>query len=387
MRIGACIGFSALTALIFAVCFGSTFAIDAAVVCFVLFVCTLITEKVPYRMKIPSDKREGIQTGLRAFTLCLFSAFAALLSFWAVQNFYTEPIIENFADKTLEFSGQVVSSPVSENGTTSFTVKTNEIDGEKVTLKITVYTNLVKPLDCYDNVTVCGDVYSNYAVGFGYQSYCGARGIFLNAYVNQYYDGWYTVQHCQKKPWYSVFSFARECAARCLEKYLSFDLAKVCSSIITGEKTALPDEIYNRFKVLGTAHMLVVSGLHLSIAAGVLAVFAEKLIKNKRMSALIQIVGVLSFAALTGFGFSVTRSCVMVIIMILARSTGSKSDGLNSLGVSSAVLCLNPLGVGDIGLLWSISSTLSIILFSGKISNYLNGKLKLRHKFTKGIVS
>lgn len=83
---------------------------------------------------------------------------------------------------------------------------------------------------------------------------------------------------------------------------------------------------------------------------------------------------------LTGLSFSVIRSSIMVILMLLGMMISRQSDSLNSLGISAFVILLfNPYSAGDVGLLLSFGSTMGIILFSKPIRNFLVEKLKF-HK-------
>ena len=352
----ACIGFSMLFSLVFAISV-HTAVIQTAAVCFAVSVFLFAAKFV------------GRKNTLSAAVCCL-SACIAMIGYTAVVEYYVEPIIDKYSGKTVAFSGTVVSNPYTDGGNTHFTVKTDTVDGVHETVKINVTTSDNLPLEMYDFVEGKATLSSEYESGYGYASYYGARNIFLTTYINSYYGSEYKVIQNNSKPFYVIFNDMRKYIARTFKKYLAYDEASLCTAVITGEKMYLRDDVYSAFKNLGVSHILVVSGLHISIIAAIIYFIAENYLNNKYISALVQIFGVTSFAMLSGFGFSVRRALVMILITIIGGFFFSDIDTLNSLGIAAFLLCLNPLNVGDIGLLWSFSYTLSIVLFAGKMTDY-----------------
>lgn len=358
----ACVGFSMLVSLVFAIEFGHTAALCCAVVCFVL-------SAVFFSLKFIGRKKT-LTAAVCALAACFsFTAYSLMIAF------YVNPLIEKYDGENVEFTATVTTKPYTENGNTYFNVKTSEINGEPEKINLQIITNYTLPMDCYDTVIVNAQLYSDYESGYGYASYYGARNIFLKAYINTYFESSYEVIKNDSKPFYSVFSSLREIISRTLQKYLSYDEASVCTAIITGEKYLLPDNINNGFRNLGVSHILVVSGLHLSIIAGLLHIVTARTIKNRYLSAVLQIIGIAVYAALSGCGFSVIRAGIMASVLVLARMLSSRADTLNSLGLAAIILCLDPLNAGDIGLLWSFASVLSLILLSVPIRYFIMHKL------------
>lgn len=363
----ACIGFSMLFSLVFAISV-HTAAIVTAVVCFVVSIVLFVI------------KFGGKKNTLSAAVCCL-SACIALFGYMGAVKYHVQPIINEYSGKSVAFSGRVVSNPYTNGNNTHFIVETDTINGENKSVKINITASSTLPMEMYDFVEGKAALSSEYESGYNYASYYGARDIFLTAYINPYYDSEYKVIHNDNKPFYHIFNDMRKYIARTFQKYLSYDEASLCTAIITGDKMYLRDDVYSAFKNLGVSHMLVVSGLHLSIAAGLIYFAAYNTFDNKYISTLVQILGVTAFAALSGFGFSVRRAFVMILITIAGRLFGSKPDSLNTLGLAAFLLCLNPLNAGDIGLLWSFSCTLSIILLANRMSDYMVRRLEIKKSF------
>ncbi|MBQ3692372.1 MAG: hypothetical protein II931_03520, partial [Clostridia bacterium] len=106
----ACIGFSMLFSLVFAISV-HTAVIQTAAVCFAVSVFLFAAKFV------------GRKNTLSAAVCCL-SACIAMIGYTAVVEYYVEPIIDKYSGKTVAFSGTVVSNPYTDGGNTHFTVKT-----------------------------------------------------------------------------------------------------------------------------------------------------------------------------------------------------------------------------------------------------------------------
>ena len=135
-----------------------------------------------------------------------------------------------------------------------------------------------------------------------------------------------------------------------------------------GDKDALDNDVLDNFRKTGTSYLIVVSGLHLSVALALVTKIIGRFTKRRIPLCVASIVVVIGFAALTGFNYSVIRAMIAVIIYQIGRVLLRKSDPLNSLGFAAlAITITNPCAVGDLGLLMSFSATMGIILWSEKI--------------------
>ncbi len=359
----ACVGFSMLFSMVLAIAF-HTEVLKIAAVCFVVSAILLA-------MCIKGNKKAVCAA------VCFLSAAGSLFGYVGMLNFHVLPIVNDYSGKTVSFSGMIVSQPYTENGNTRFVIKTAMIDGRKEKLKINITSSYTLPMQIYDCAEGTVELSSAFEEGYGYSSYCAARSIFLTAYINPYYSGEYSVKHNENKPFYSVFNDVRNYFARIFFKYMSYDEASLCTAVVTGDKAYLRDDIYTAFKQLGVSHILVVSGMHLSVIAAMLYLISDNIISNRYISLAIELLGVTAFAGMTGFGFSVRRALIMAVVMILGRFSGYLTDSLNSLGLAAAVLCLDPLNAGDIGMLWSFSCTLSIVVLAEKMKAFAVKKLDL----------
>ncbi len=140
------------------------------------------------------------------------------------------------------------------------------------------------------------------------------------------------------------------------------DTAGLLLALTTGDKALLIKEFLNNVKTTGISHVIVVSGMHLSII--MMAVFwcLDRLFYNKYIRALLSVAFVVFIFAVCGFTMSITRAGAMFIVAGLAPIFNRDSDSLNSL-LSAIVLVLigAPFAIFNISFQLSVLSTLAII--------------------------
>lgn len=149
------------------------------------------------------------------------------------------------------------------------------------------------------------------------------------------------------------------------------DIKGVTYALLTGDKYAIDDSVYDGYKVSGVAHVLAVSGMHV----GFLVLFLEWLLKKlklKRKHRIIVNIPVMLFlSALCDFTPSVVRACIMCTVhLLIPVVTKRRYDIVSSMSLSgSIIVILNPMAVFSYGFLLSFASVGGIVLFSRKFTN------------------
>ena len=136
------------------------------------------------------------------------------------------------------------------------------------------------------------------------------------------------------------------------------------TALLTGDKTYVSDETYDSFKNSGTAHLMAVSGMHLTVLTMFLGLLlirlrdSHKYLYMSLMSAFI-----LFIMFLASFSASVVRAGVMLLLLLTGRLADKFADSLNSLGFACmCIIAVNPFSVLSVGFLLSVFSTLAIII-------------------------
>ncbi len=102
----------------------------------------------------------------------------------------------------------------------------------------------------------------------------------------------------------------------------------VAAALMTGERSAIPEELMNSMRNSGLAHLLAISGLHIGLVAGILFVglraamaLSQTLALDfqiKKIAAAASIVGAFCYAAIAGATVPTQRAFVMVGLMLVA---------------------------------------------------------------------
>ncbi len=137
----------------------------------------------------------------------------------------------------------------------------------------------------------------------------------------------------------------------------------VAYAVIFGDKVDLPKAEKTAFINAGVVHLLTVSGLHISFLIGLLSFLLKKCRARGWLNLLICTIFVLFYAFLCGFSPSVTRACVMGLVLSLASAFGKRYDSLSAMGLAGIlILLVRPLFALDLGFLMSFFCVMSIFM-------------------------
>src|SRR5699024_7271572 len=102
----------------------------------------------------------------------------------------------------------------------------------------------------------------------------------------------------------------QETLARSCRRYLPQELGGVLSAMAVADKSRLTDEVTEAYRAAGVSHLLVVSGLHLTLLCGAFLGNRPCGGRFRKQKALAAMLLVLCMMALVGFTPSVTRAGV-----------------------------------------------------------------------------
>ena len=124
-------------------------------------------------------------------------------------------------------------------------------------------------------------------------------------------------------------------------------------------------ELRALFAAAGMAHVLALSGLHVGVLAGAVALLARPL--GRRRGGVAVLLVVAAYVALVGPGPSVVRAAIMVGVLVAARVAEVPSAPLGASLATAALMCLllAPAWVGDLGFVLSFASVTGIVLLAG----------------------
>lgn len=109
-------------------------------------------------------------------------------------------------------------------------------------------------------------------------------------------------------------------------------------AVLLGDKSELDKEQKELFKDQGIAHILSVSGLHISVVGLAACGLLMKLTGSFAISGMAGSIIVLFYSAFTGNAVSTIRACVMYLILMIGRQNGRIYDMPTA--AAAAALCL-----------------------------------------------
>ncbi|MBA7484156.1 ComE operon protein 3 [subsurface metagenome] len=139
--------------------------------------------------------------------------------------------------------------------------------------------------------------------------------------------------------------------------------ASLAQSIILGIRGNIPAQVKADFSRSGTAHLLAISGLHLSIIAGILLSLGIWLLGKRRYLYIWLALGTIwLYALITGMHPPVVRAAIMVSLFLSAELLGRQRSAFTALAFAAAVMVvISPQ------ILWDASFQLSFLAMSGLI--------------------
>jgi len=154
-------------------------------------------------------------------------------------------------------------------------------------------------------------------------------------------------------------------------------------ALLYGDRAMIETEIYDNFRQSGTAHLLAISGLHISLIISIVYFLVSKIKTKNVVKFFIMFAFLFVYDYLCEFAVSVVRASIMGLTLIACKLFGKRYDSLSSLGLSLCIILLfSPLSLYDVGLLLSYAAVLAIILFSRTLD-----KVKFPNNIVRSIIT
>lgn len=153
------------------------------------------------------------------------------------------------------------------------------------------------------------------------------------------------------------------------DKYLNDDNENLMSSIILGDSTYLDEDRLTRYRGLGLAHILAVSGLHIGIIAGFLLFIISRIGIKRRYNVLIVLSVIWIYGYLIGYPPSTLRASFMFSVLYYSMIIHEPYDRINTLCFTMLVLLIiNPFWLFSVSFILSFITTFSIVILNPKIA-------------------
>ena len=353
---------------------------DYYVSAFVFCVCALIFIYLLYN--------SGIKNAIIPLIIFLIAAILAWSGCFTAEK--NEKSASNIpTDKKIHMKGTIISKDIMESSFeegknyAKLILENNDKGGN---IQVNLYSKDISKLNIGDYIEVYGNFEtpktSRNPRSFNYKKHLNSRGIFLlgncesfriigasqgiRFFIYQYID------HVRDV----IFSDAPGSRG---------EVNGLLRGVVLGDKTGIGEEVYDNFRMFGTAHVLAVSGLHV----GILLTLYRRIYRS-RPSVLLTfmiIIVLIFYGTLTRWSPSVLRAVLMSLIYIFSQIISRDADLLTSLGITSMIsLSLNPLVISSLGFQMSYLAILGIgfisptlterieIMISSKFGDVLNSQ-------------
>lgn len=303
----------------------------------------------------------------RVTFLALFGLAAGMLWLWLFDCFYLCPAREldgQVIESTIEISDYSVSGL---NGSSA--EGRLHVDGRSYRVCLYLYDQeAVSPGD-----TVSGSFRLRFTADGGEKepTYHQGKGIFLLAYGKSDVQ----IARLSTVPGRYFAAELRNNIFSMLDSIFPEDTVGFARALLLGDRGRLSYDVNTAFSYSGIAHVIAVSGMHVSI---LFTLIYDMFGKRRWSTALLGIPVLILFASLAGFTPSIMRACIMQVLMILALLLKKEYDPPTALAF--AVLCMlgvNPLTITSVSFQLSVACMIGIFLFSGKIHDYFMSPKRL----------
>ena len=162
--------------------------------------------------------------------------------------------------------------------------------------------------------------------------------------------------------------------------------AALVKALVLGDRRDMNEDLRSDFADAGVAHLLAISGLHITLIALAVSGLLKRLV-GAVASSVVTLACVVGYGLLIGFSPSVARAAIMFAVLQGAPVAGRFSDGSTRLAAAFLVILLiNPLNIGDAGFVLSFCASAGLIWLSPAL-NRLFRLEKLREKGLMGKIA
>lgn len=156
------------------------------------------------------------------------------------------------------------------------------------------------------------------------------------------------------------------------QKSLPSPHSNLVAGITIGAKSNLPKELSENLKNTGTSHVVVASGMNLTMVASFILGILLSITKRKN-AILITITSIWFYTMITGFDAPILRAAIMATIAFTAQVFGKVASSLRyTLITAFVMLMISPYWLKDVGFQLSFATTIALILFQARVDKMIS---------------
>ncbi|MBI4187634.1 MAG: DNA internalization-related competence protein ComEC/Rec2 [Chloroflexi bacterium] len=295
-------------------------------------------------------------------SLCLVAFFGGAFYFQSRLPGTGENYLRFYNGRTVELSGVVNRDPEPGDKTVNLYLSAENIAIGKERREVSGIVFLVVPkylsYGYGDVLRVRGELKKPVSLGsFDYETYLSHQGVYSTMFYPE------ILEAKAGSRWLQWVYSLRNRLSQNLAEVLPEPQASLAQGIILGIRGNIPDPVNSDFVRSGTAHLLAISGVNLTIVAGILLSFGIWLFGKKGFIYIWLALGAVWFyGLLTGMQPPVFRAGIMVTLFLMADVLGRQRSAVTALALAAAVMVAI-----DPNVLWDAAFQLSFMAMAGLI--------------------
>jgi len=181
--------------------------------------------------------------------------------------------------------------------------------------------------------------------------------------------------------WYRFALYLRTSFLGVIKQTMPYPESSFLGGVLLGLRGGLPPIVTTEFRKTGVSHVLAVSGLHVTIIAGLFYGLFVLFKVPLRVFTPIVIFFLFTFALIVGWPSSAVRAAMMNSLMLLSRAylkdRGFRASIIFALSVAAVyILTVNPLQLTEPSFVLSFMAIYALAMFSGPAENLLRNCLR-----------
>ena len=170
-----------------------------------------------------------------------------------------------------------------------------------------------------------------------------------------------------------ILNSLRRSLSESLERNLSSPHAELAQALLLGQRDSLPAELNEDWRRAGTAHLLAISGLHVSVVLGVTLIGSVMALGRRRgLYVLAPLALVWVYAVLSGLNPPVVRAAVMGTAYLGAVASGRQpSGGLALVATAGAMAMWNPSVITTASFQMTVAAMAGIVFLTDPLRRFM----------------
>jgi competence protein ComEC len=220
--------------------------------------------------------------------------------------------------------------------------------------------------------------------GFDYEKHLRGRGILVRGTINTASDI-VLIRKGQGNRFKMEIEKARDKLRRIITENSSPPEREIIQALLLGETKQIPPLLRENFNRTGTSHILAISGFNVAMVASFIIFLTLLVMKSSsylllrfnalRVAASVTLMPIVIYTFIAGFGVSVTRATIMILIFLAGILMHKERDLFNTLALAAIIILLiSPLALFDISFQLSFIAVASLIFVSPLLTQLTRGE-------------